>query len=459
MYKKNSIIKQKSIINFIIICIVSAVTFVWSCDEEDISTVAPHDPSKPVQITDFEPKTGGLATKVLISGSNFGGDLSKINVWFTGNEGQTRLLAPLVGSNGDNLYVLTPRLSGLTEISISVEVEGATPAVANTDFIYRTMTTVTTIAGRRGTTEFVEGTLSEASFLRPHTLCVDDEGNIFVSHWGRPNAWVNPSFVLVSPHGNRVVALHRGTEFGAPTVDADGVVIVPTDPTHGFFYFDPQEQWAPRQRQILQPTEEMLAERDPEGEPIWRAFNIDWKHSMTYSAWDGMIYTRGYNAQLVKFDPQTRFGSQVNIIPAGNSNSYPYVDPNHPYFIYIAYNNAGQIWRYDLRDNTHVLYAGQAIPGWKDGFRLDAEFRGPTQIVILPNGDMYVADSGNHCIRKITPDGMVTTLIGKGGIAGYQDGNPEDALFDTPTGIAIGKDGSVYVADSENQAIRRLAEE
>ena len=70
---------------------------------------------------------------------------------------------------------------------------------------------------------------------------------------------------------------------------------------------------------------------------------------------------------------------------------------------------------------------------------------------------MYIADTNNHCIRKVTPDGKVSTVIGIPGEAGYQDGAPDEALFNRPFGVCINKDGIIYIGAFENQCIRRLA--
>jgi len=433
-------------ISVILFCLIAVLVFMWSCEDNkpDDFSGTPYDPSKPVRIDSFEPDSGGLATKVFISGSNFGNDLSKIKVYFN------NVRAPLVGSNGDHIYVLTPRLSHQRECTISVVVGNDSTVLTGRHYLYRTLTTVTTIAGKKGTTMFRGGTLSEAEFDRPHSLCVDDEGNIFLSHWswwweGRGQNY----FVLINEERNIVRELYYGDPLGAPTVDDNGVVTVPTDPGDGYYYFDRATQWAPRSRLILHPTVEQQAEGK-------REFNIDWKHGMSYCQLDGHIYTRAYNGNIVKFDPLTRYGELVTHLPMGDNNSYPYFDPNQPNILYIVFNVSSTIYKYDVITGEAELFAGGQI-GWKDGYRLDAEFNGITQMVVLQNGDIYVADSNNHCIRVITPDGMVRTLIGKGGVAGYQDGNPDDALFDTPTGIAVGKDGTVYVAEPGNNTIRKLA--
>ena len=70
---------------------------------------------------------------------------------------------------------------------------------------------------------------------------------------------------------------------------------------------------------------------------------------------------------------------------------------------------------------------------------------------------MYIADTENHVIRKVTPDGKVSTVIGQAGEAGYRDGSPETALFDNPYGVCINKEGIIYIGDFNNQCIRRLA--
>ncbi len=84
-----------------------------------------------------------------------------------------------------------------------------------------------------------------------------------------------------------------------------------------------------------------------------------------------------------------------------------------------------------------------------------ASFKSPLGLARDSSGNLYVADTSNHQIRKITPAGVVTSLAG-GPIAGSTNGTGTDARFNTPTGVAVDTDGNVYVADRLNNKIRKI---
>lgn len=71
--------------------------------------------------------------------------------------------------------------------------------------------------------------------------------------------------------------------------------------------------------------------------------------------------------------------------------------------------------------------------------------------------NLYIADSGNHCIRKVTPEGVVSTVIGNPNSSGYKDGTPEIALFTEPWGLAIDSEGTIYIGDKDNRCVRKLS--
>ena len=98
--------------------------------------------------------------------------------------------------------------------------------------------------------------------------------------------------------------------------------------------------------------------------------------------------------------------------------------------------------------------AGQS--GSADGAGTAAQFNGPRGIAIDSSGTLYIADTFNNTIRKITSDGNVTTWAGAAGAAGFVDGAAGTARFNQPAGLAVDSSGSVYVADSANNAIRKI---
>jgi len=100
--------------------------------------------------------------------------------------------------------------------------------------------------------------------------------------------------------------------------------------------------------------------------------------------------------------------------------------------------------------------AGTPTGGSTDGPAATATFNGPLGLTHDTAGNIYVADTGNHLIRRIAADGTVTTLAGAAGVTGTADGTGSAARFSSPTGIALGPDGDLYVTDAQNSLIRRV---
>ena len=95
-----------------------------------------------------------------------------------------------------------------------------------------------------------------------------------------------------------------------------------------------------------------------------------------------------------------------------------------------------------------------------EGNPVVAKFNRPKGVAVDASGNVYVADTDNHTIRKITPGKLVTTLAGEGSILGsHQDGTGTAARFDGPTGVAVDSSGNLYVADFNNLRIRKITPE
>jgi streptogramin lyase len=103
--------------------------------------------------------------------------------------------------------------------------------------------------------------------------------------------------------------------------------------------------------------------------------------------------------------------------------------------------------------------AGNAPYGIADGTNNTARFNLPSSVAVDFNGNVYVADTSNHTVRKLTPTGtnwVVTTIAGRAQWSGSADGSNSEARFDRPSGLTVDTEGNLYVADAGNNTIRRV---
>jgi sugar lactone lactonase YvrE len=122
--------------------------------------------------------------------------------------------------------------------------------------------------------------------------------------------------------------------------------------------------------------------------------------------------------------------------------------------LYIADNSNHRIRKIST-DGIVTTLAGTGSPGYVDGPGASAQFNAPSDLCADANGNIYVSDFQNQYIRKITPDGMVSTIAGSG-VAGYLDGPSHVAEFNYPRGICRDAQGNLFVADSWNHRIRKI---
>ncbi|MGZ5568098.1 MAG: SMP-30/gluconolactonase/LRE family protein, partial [Limisphaerales bacterium] len=101
--------------------------------------------------------------------------------------------------------------------------------------------------------------------------------------------------------------------------------------------------------------------------------------------------------------------------------------------------------------------AGSPTAGAVDALSDDAQFNCPTGIAVGADGTIFVADTQNSIIRKVSADGNVTTFAGLAGVVGGADGIGTNAQFNAPQGVAVDSAGFVYVADTGNSTIRKIS--
>ena len=130
----------------------------------------------------------------------------------------------------------------------------------------------------------------------------------------------------------------------------------------------------------------------------------------------------------------------------------------------IAVDGVGNIYISDKHNNVIrkidaggmvSTFAGSGAAGYADGQGTSAVFNEPAGVAVDVAGNVYVADQNNNRIRKITPQGLVSTIAGSGSI-GNVNGSASVASFYYPSGVAVDRAGNVYIADTYNNEIRRL---
>ena len=117
------------------------------------------------------------------------------------------------------------------------------------------------------------------------------------------------------------------------------------------------------------------------------------------------------------------------------------------------------IRRVDAQGHVTTIAGHAGLPASDDGAALQARFNRPTDVASATDGTLFIADAGNHSIRRISLEGVVSAIAGQSGTAGREDGTGSSARFRSPRGLAIAPGGAIIVADSANHTIRSISAE
>jgi sugar lactone lactonase YvrE len=317
---------------------------------------------------------------------------------------------------------------------------------------------VSTLAGT-GTNGFADGPGATAKFSHPEGVAVDAAGNVYVADEDTNRIRkVTPAGVVSTLAGDGTRAFADGpgatARFNAPdgvAVDAAGNVYVADTDNHRLRKITPTGSVSTLAGDAAHATD---------GQGAFGRFNSP-KGVAVDAAGNLYVADRG-NHLIRKVTPAglvSTLAGSISGFADGTVVAAPFRDAEG-----VAVDAAGNLYVADTDQHrvrkvtpggVITTLAGGVSGGFSDGQGADARFQNPHGMAVDASGNTYVADWNNHRIRKITPAGVASTLAGDG-TAGFVDGPGATARFNGPQGVALDGVGNVYVADGGNQRIRTI---
>ncbi|HXP62031.1 MAG TPA: hypothetical protein VN829_16160, partial [Dongiaceae bacterium] len=371
-----------------------------------------------------------------------------------GTNDAARFLAPfdLAVDGAGNLYVSDPANNTIRKM---------TPVGTNW--------VVTTFAGKPGVTGTNDGTGSAARFNLPWGVAVDRGGNVYVADGNNSTIrQITPGGVVTTIAGQPgVTGSQDGTsgQFNFPT----GVAV---DSATNVYVIDNGNSTI---REVTQNGGQWIVSTiagtvGVSGTNDGLTAEFNYPNGLAVDSATNLWVADTFNCLMREVSPVS--GIWMATTAAGTALPRGSVDGagtiaqfNYPFG--VAVDTQGDVYVGDYGNNTIRLVtpggvvttlAGQpGIPGSNDGTGTNAQFNGPDGLALDTAGNVYVADWGNHTVRKLTPSGtnwVVTTLAGIAGAPGLANGSP--GQFSYPSGVAVDTNGNVYVADQGNDAIRKV---
>ena len=327
---------------------------------------------------------------------------------------------------------------------------------------------VTTLAGMAGVAGSADGTGAGASFNYPSGITADSAGNLYVAE-------INNQTIRKITTAGVVTTLA-----GAATINgsADGVGTaarfyspngIAADAAGNLYVTDMGNATIRK----ITPTGVVTTLAGMPGiigstDGTGAAARFSWPTGIAVDASGNLSVVDGANHTIRRISPLGEVTTLAGTAGVSGSADGTGAAARFYYPAGIAADAAGKLYVAD--ENNHLIRAitptgvvttlagTPPAYGSADGTGPAARFSSPTGIAADTTGNLYVADSANHTIRRITPAGIVTTLAGTAGIYGSSDGTGAAARFYSPYGIAVDTAGSLYVADSGNNAVRKITQ-
>lgn len=313
-----------------------------------------------------------------------------------------------------------------------------------------------------------DGKGEAAEFGSPWGIAVDKAGNVFVTDWYSMRVRkISPASDVITFAGNNsdhsVDGQGTAASFFQPVgiaLDAAGTAFVTEDGGHRVRKITPDG--------MVTTFAGSGSRGNIDGQGQAAQFNVPISAATDVA---GNLYVTDLGSNTVrKIDPAgnvtTLAGWSHNRIPGnpmfedGNGALAVFDGPSGIVVdsagnVYVADANNQRIRKISPQGEVTTL-AGSGARGAADGVGAAASFAEPSGLALDRDGNLFVADNGNHLLRKVTPAGVVSTIAGTPGVPGWADGIDALAAFNQPIGVAVAADGSVYVSDFGNNKIRKV---
>ncbi|WP_426291851.1 IPT/TIG domain-containing protein [Dyadobacter endophyticus] len=435
------------------------VSAIWlSCGDAPSPTPPVTGGKEAPELSGFSPLSGKKGTVIKIQGKHFGSDASKVSLQING------LKATINAVTDTEITAVVPEKCGLAKLVLTVNSKEVT-SVAAFRYLYTVTTSYFSGSGKGDDGKdggYKDGTPQQSEFRTLYNIATDSKGVMFAADLG--NCMVRR--IETDGSSSTLAGAEQGGFKDGKGNQAlmkfpIGIELAPD----GSIYVADQENHAIRRVFSDGTLVTVAGEPDKPGTADGGLASAQFKRpygvklDKTGVLWicdteNGLIRKLA-DSQVTTFAGSTPGYADGKLREAKfYMPSYLNFDQNGNIFVADKHNHC---IRKITQDGLVTTFSGTPTKsGYRDGEAGQAMFNQPCNIQIDKLGNLYVNDLWNHCIRLVYPDGYVATLAGKGGTGGYKEGPGENALFKHPQGCTLDKDGNLFVTDSANQRIRKL---